>query len=131
MIDEDQPQRQPAKQIEPQFALAGRRQRDRRRGRRHPGRLVLRGRGLSASGPGNLIGNRRHQAPFWAGGLSRLPDWKDNIGPQLANKIRRIMARGRALGRNYVETAMEYDSAAPGLAGNWFPPIFRYDGAQD
>ena len=31
MIDEDQPQREPAKQIEPQFALAGDRQRDRRR----------------------------------------------------------------------------------------------------
>ena len=39
MIDEDQPQRQAAKQIEPQFALADRRQRDRRR---QPGRAMRR-----------------------------------------------------------------------------------------
>ena len=63
MIDEDQPQRHPAKQVEPQFAFAGHRQRNRRRGRRRG--LAIAGCGLAvAERPsGNWIGNGRHLAP--------------------------------------------------------------------
>ncbi len=93
MVDEDQPQREPAKQIEPQFALAGHGQRNRRRGSRN--RIVLHERGCVRDGrSGNLIGNRHHQVPFWAGGFSRAHAWKDNIGPQLANKIRGLWRAG-------------------------------------
>ena len=68
MVDEDQPQRQPAKQVEPQFALAGRRQRDGGRGGGRRG--VTRGAALlSARGAGNGIGNGRHRAPFLEVGI--------------------------------------------------------------
>jgi hypothetical protein len=64
MIDEDQPQRHSAKQVEPQFALAGHRQRNRRRGGRRS--LVVAGRGLAIAErrSGNWIGNGRHLAPL-------------------------------------------------------------------
>ncbi len=65
MIDEDQPQRQPAKQIEPQFALAGDRKRNRRHrgGRRRRGLARDRIRCALERWSGNSIGNGRHLAP--------------------------------------------------------------------
>jgi len=65
VIDEDQPQREPAEQIEAQLTLAhgGKRNRGRTRGRPHGGLLC--GRALrSGNRGGGLIGNGRHRTPF-------------------------------------------------------------------
>jgi hypothetical protein len=65
MIDEDQPQCQPAEQIDPQFALSGNQKRNgrRRRGRRWC--RIARDPISCARKPGcgNLIGNRHWLAP--------------------------------------------------------------------
>ncbi len=62
VVDEDQPQRQPTKQIEPQFALAadGKRNSRCRGSRRRRDRI----RGLCKGWSGNSVGNGRHRAPF-------------------------------------------------------------------
>jgi len=62
MIDEDQPQRHAAEQIEPQLALAadGERNSRRRGSRRRRDRI----RGPCKGWSGNSVGNGRHLAPF-------------------------------------------------------------------
>src|SRR6202035_103457 len=69
MVDEDQPQRQPAKQIEPQFSLAAQ-YRKRNRRRRRGGRRYL-ARDLARFAlkrwSGNSIGNGRHLTPVLGG----------------------------------------------------------------
>ena len=60
MVDEDQPQRQAAKQVKAQFAFGARdRKRNSRRRRRSIRRALHR---ACASGAGNLVGNRCHIA---------------------------------------------------------------------
>ncbi len=81
MIDEDQPQRQPAKQVEPQFALAARGKRNSRYRCDRRGRDRIRFARKRWSG--NSIGNGRHLVPSRAGRLYA----KDRIGPQVASKI--------------------------------------------
>ncbi len=76
MIDEDQPEREPAKQIEPQLAFANGREHDRRRGRCSRG-VAGRGRGFGiclgsiTRRTGNGIGNGRHLTPSGQFGITR------------------------------------------------------------
>ena len=71
MVDEDQPQRQAAEQIDPQFPL-GRGTRNRRcRGGRRRGGVRDRARGARGGWCGIQIGNRRHLAPSRAHRLTR------------------------------------------------------------
>ncbi len=65
MVDEDQPQRQPPKQIKPQFALATDRKQNggQRCGRRSRGVPRDRIRFARERWSGDPIGNRRHLAP--------------------------------------------------------------------
>ena len=100
MIDEDQPQRQPAEKIEPQFALAGHRQcnRGQRLGRRLGRcRLVAHSRVRPARerSSGNSIGNGSHLAPvlksvddglLGSSAFTRFQPRKDSIGTPVAGK---------------------------------------------
>src|SRR6185312_16510710 len=117
VVDEDQPQRKPTEQVEPELALADHRQRDRRRFCR--GGRLARGflRPFGSLRPRNLICNGRHQAPC-QGTAQNAGSGKDFTGRSPVSKVMKFrkatVARGPWIGT--VLTAMAV--AAP--AGRWF-----------
>ncbi|MGY4457166.1 hypothetical protein ACVWYI_001126 [Bradyrhizobium sp. LB13.1] len=96
MVDEDQPQREAAEQIEPELALADGRQRNSRRGRARPGTCRL---GLHRLG-GSRDRRSRHLVGNGHRGLKTLPQNRDLVrrgkectGPAVISQSDRITCK--------------------------------------